>query len=242
MAPGGDRRRLELSEADEALLQAVASANPRTVAVVMGGSAILMESWRDRIPAILLAWYPGMEGGHALADVLLGTEEPGGRLPFAIPTRADHLPDFDPDAESVVYDLWHGQWKLDRDGHAAAFPFGFGLGYAPTSIEDVRVERHDDGHVVRCSVRNHGDRAGSEVVQVYAGRPGSAWERPASRLVGFARVEVPPGAAREVAVPVEWSAVDVRDGARWVREPGRWELRVGRHAGDPGAAIVAVDR
>jgi len=242
MSPGGDRRRLELSEADEALLLAVAAANPRTVAVVMGGSAILVESWRERVPAILLAWYPGMEGGHALADVVLGAEEPGGRLPFAIPTRAEHLPDFDPDAEAVVYDLWHGQWKLDRDGHPAAFPFGFGLGYARTSIEDVRVEHRDDGHVVRCSVRNRSDRAGSEVVQVYAGRPGSAWERPASRLVGFARVEIPPGATREVAVPVEWSAVDVRDGARWVREPGRWELRVGRHAGDPGAAIVAVDR
>jgi beta-glucosidase len=241
MAPGGDRRRLQLSEGDESLLRAVSAANPRTVAVVMGGSAILMEGWRDRVPAILLAWYPGMEGGHALADVLLGTAEPGGRLPFVIPTRADHLPDFDPDAEAVVYDLWHGQWKLDRDGHAAAFPFGFGLGYARTSIEDVRLEVRDDRHVVLCRVRNRGDRAGAEVVQVYAGRPDSAWERPASRLVGFARVEVAAGATREVALPVEWSAVDVRDGSRWLREPGLWQLRVARHAGDPAAVIVPVE-
>jgi len=241
MAPGGDRRRLELSAADEELVLAVAAANPRTVVVVEGGSAILAERWRERVPAILLAWYPGMEGGRALADVLLGVEEPGGRLPFAIPTRAEHLPDFDPDAEAIVYDLWHGQWKLDRDGHAPAFPFGFGLGYAEISIEEVRLERRGDGHVVLGRLRNEGDRPGSEVVQVSAGRAASAWERPAWRLVGFARVDVPARAERTVEIPVEWSAVDVRDGGRWVREPGSWRLRVGRHAGDAGAVILTVE-
>ena len=95
--------------------------------------------------------------------------------------------------------------------------------------------------VVRCRVRNEGGRAGSEVVQVYAGRPGSAWERPAWRLVGFERVAVPGGESREVAIPVDWSAVEVRDRGRWVRESGRWQLRVARHAGDAGATVLAVD-
>ena len=82
---GGDRDSLRLTPADEALIRAVGAANPRTVVVVMAGAAVTMEQWRHQVPAILVAWYPGMEGGSALADVLLGTSEPGGRLPFVVP-------------------------------------------------------------------------------------------------------------------------------------------------------------
>ncbi|MCX8032205.1 MAG: glycoside hydrolase family 3 C-terminal domain-containing protein [Thermoleophilia bacterium] len=127
--PGGDRRALTLHEEDEDLILAVAAAKPRTIVVLMCGSPVLMERWREKVPAILILWYPGMDGGHALADIVLGKRAPSGRLPFAIPTSADHLPYFDPDAVEVEYGPLHGQALLDHLGVKAAFPCGFGLTY-----------------------------------------------------------------------------------------------------------------
>jgi beta-glucosidase len=126
---GGDRRSLTLHPKDEDLLLAVTAANPRTVAAVIAGSAVLMERWREVVPAILMVWYPGMEGGHALADILLGTKKPTGRLPFAVPTSEAHLPPFDRKAKVAEYGPLHGQALIDHLGVQAAFPFGFGLTY-----------------------------------------------------------------------------------------------------------------
>jgi beta-glucosidase len=126
---GGDRRCLTLHGNEEALIQSVAAANSRTVVVLICGSAVLMERWRHSVAGILILWYPGMEGGSALADILLGHKKPAGRLPFAIPTRADHLPPFDPDASVVEYGELHGQALLDHLGVPAAYPYRFGLTY-----------------------------------------------------------------------------------------------------------------
>ena len=126
---GGDRRTLTLHADDEALIETVAAANPRTIVVLVCGSAVLMERWRHAVPAILFLWYAGMEGGNALADIILGREKPTGRLPFAIPTSADHLPPFDPDAQIVEYGALHGQSLLDHLGVPAAYPYGHGLAY-----------------------------------------------------------------------------------------------------------------
>ena len=136
----GDRTVLQLEPRQEALIRAVAAANPRTVVVLMGGGAILCEAWRQRVPAILMLWYPGQQGGEALADVLLGRVSPSGRMPYAVPTDPDHLPPFDPWARQVTYDLWHGYRRLGREGHPAAFPFGFGLSYSSFSHSDPAVE------------------------------------------------------------------------------------------------------
>ncbi len=139
-AKGGDRKSLTLHAKDEDLLLAVAAANPRTIAVLVCGSAVIMERWREAVPAIVVLWYAGMEGGNALADILLGKKKPTGRLPFAIPTSADHLPPFDNKAKTVSYSPLHGQALLDHLGVQAAFPFGFGL---TTS----RVATHDSAGV-----------------------------------------------------------------------------------------------
>jgi hypothetical protein len=109
---------------------AVAVGNPQTVVAIECGSAVLMERWRHAVPAILILWYPGMEGGHAFADILLGRARPTGRLPFAVPISEDHLPPFDPDAVRIDYGPLHGQRLLDHLGVEAAYPFGFGLNYA----------------------------------------------------------------------------------------------------------------
>lgn len=126
---GGDRRSLTLHDDEERLILTVAAANARTVVALMCGSAVIMERWRHTVPGVVILWYPGMEGGHALADVILGRERPAARLPFAIPTSADHLPSFDPDAEVVDYNGLHGQALLDHLGESAAYPYGFGLTY-----------------------------------------------------------------------------------------------------------------
>jgi beta-glucosidase len=137
---GGDRIRLTLSDPDEALIQAVAATNPRTAVVLMGGGPILCEGWRERVAALLIAWYPGMEGGHALADVLFGRVCPGGRLPCVFPRSAEHLPFFDPEAETIEYGLFHGYRLLEKEGHRPAFPFGFGLSYTRFTCTELELE------------------------------------------------------------------------------------------------------
>ncbi len=231
-APGGDRRTLQLSSDDTALISAAVAANPRTIVVVMGGSATMMESWRLAVPGILLLWYPGIEGGHALADVLLGVANPSGHLPFTIPTDEAHLPHFDPDAATETYDLWHGYWKLHRDGNVPAYPFGFGLSYTEFSIDAAVLSRHDDAARVTVTVTNCGQRDGAMVVQVYAGLPDSVHERPALRLIGFARVTVQAGGTVTTDVPLDIRQLHLRLGDQWVQEGGDYRFIVGQHSSD----------
>lgn len=239
---GGDRSHLALREVDEEIILAVAAANPRTVVSLVGAGTIMMERWRDRVPAILMLWYAGMEGGHALADVLSGAVNPSGRLPFSIPTSEDHLPAFDRDATAVTYDRWHGQRLLDRLGVDAAYPLGWGLSYTTYRLDDARVtastgEGADRVLTVRATVSNTGGRDGIQVVQVY-GRGGEHADE--TQLLGFATVEVPAGRSREVDVPVRltqlgsWDA----DAGRIVLADGPVELEVAFHAHDAGAITL----
>ncbi|SFR91613.1 beta-glucosidase [Microbacterium sp. cf046] len=223
---GGDRESLTLHAADERLVDAVVTANPKTAVVLIGGSAIIVEAWRARVPAILHAWYPGMEGGRALADVLTGAEEPGGRLPVAIPTDVAHLPFFDAEARSIVYDASWGQRKLDADGHAAAFPFGFGLGYTTFETEFVS----HDGATASVRVRNTGTRAGSTVAQVYA--IDTAADRIVPQLVGFARVALDAGSEQTVEIGLDLTPTTQRDPQTktWSARPGTWALVAALHS------------
>jgi beta-glucosidase len=238
MAPGGDRTSLRLSAADESLIAAAAQVNDNVIVVVVGGSAALMP-WAATVRAVLMTWYSGVEGGSAVADVLAGDVEPAGRLPFAVPTHPDHLPHFDRDATEITYDLFHGQWKLDRDGHAAQFPFGWGLGWGAVDVIDAEMS---DETTLVVSVRNPGVRPLRPVVFAHAGVSGSRWERPLRRLVGFGRPDVEPGATVEIEIDVDWSMLDVRVEGEWVTEPGEYVIEVGCHAGDPGAIAVTVQR
>jgi len=244
---GGDRERLTLRPEDEALIQAVAAANPRTVVAVMAGSAVIMEAWRDRAAAILMLWYPGMEGGRVLAGILLGQVNPSGRLPCTFPRRAEDLPAFDRDATVARYDLWHGYRKLERDGASAAFPFGYGLSYTTFEYSALTVEseRLGAGDTIRATVTvaNTGKAAGDEVVQLYVRAIDSRVERARRELKAFARVALAPGASAPVALEIPVAELAYYDERRgWVVEPGRYLLLVGRHAEDAGALekIVVV--
>jgi hypothetical protein len=241
---GGDRASLRLPAAHVELIRAVAAANPRTVVVVVAAGAVITEEWRDAVPAVLLGWYAGSEGGHALADVLLGAVDASGRLPFSIPTSEEHLPPFDRDATAVTYDRWFGQRLLDRLGVPAAFPLGFGLSYTSFALSDLAVGAVE-GETAEATVvvANTGDRDGRTVVQVY-GEPEGADALPKRALLGFASVEVPAGEQRTVTVPVSlrpllrWTA----DG--WVPGAAGALLRAAAHAADesgPTARLALGD-
>jgi beta-glucosidase len=241
---GGDRDSLRLTPADEALIRVVGAANPRTVVVVMAGAAVTMEQWRHEVPAILMAWYPGMEGGSALADVLLGTSEPGGRLPFVIPRNEADLPPFDKNAATVTYDRWHGQRLLDRDGKAAAYPLGFGLSYTSFTIDGVEALLDGDTATldVRATVANTGSRTGGHVIQVYACRTPQERADTGRFLVGFTRVDGAPGARVPVQLDVPLQRLSTRLGpGRWAVRPGSYRIDVGASAADPGAVSVTVE-
>ena len=233
---GGDRADLHLRREDVELIRAVAAANARTVVAVVAAGTVLMEEWQDQVPAIVLAWYSGMEGGAALADVLLGSVDASGRLPFCIPSSADHLPDFDRDATSVTYDRWFGQRRLEHLGVAPAYPLGYGLSYTTVTVEALDAVREGrDGIAVRAVVRNTGQRDGRHVVQVY-GRAADG-ER---FLLGFAPVAVAAGQAAEVTVPASLRPLGRWDSERReVRVPeGPYRLEVGSFWGDPEAGTI----
>ena len=232
MATGGDRRSLRLHPEDEHLIREAAAANPRTVVAVMSGSAVVMP-WIDAPAATVLLWYPGMEGGHAFADVLTGAVAPSGRLPFAIPRDEGDLVHFDPDAVTETYDRFHGQWHLDRQGIAAAFPFGFGL--TTTTFELVAGSLDADESEARVQIRNTGARDGAVVAQIYAGYERSEHDRPRWRLIGFARIELAAeGPPVRVTVPIDLRMLDIRIDGAMRREPGRVRIRAALHADDPG--------
>lgn len=169
-----------------------------------------------------------MEGGHAIADVLTGAAEPGGRLPVAIPRRADYLPSFDAQAATVTYDAWWGQRKLDRDGNSAAFPFGFGLGYTTFEMTLLDHTLGEADGVATVHVANTGARAGSTVVQIYAANSGS--ERPVPQLVGFRRVELAAGHSTDVDVSLDLTPTMERNDGTWSRRPGTWQIVAAPHS------------
>jgi beta-glucosidase len=233
---GGDRESLRLMDADVQLIRSIAQVQPRTIVVMVAGSAVVMSEWINEVPAVLMGWYSGSNGGRALAKVLSGEVNPSGRIPFVIPHDESHLPFFDRNAKAITYDYWHGQWKLDRDGNAAMFPFGFGCSYTSFEYSDVRVEFGEEVKV-QCSVRNAGAHNGVTVVQVYAGHNESVIERPRRRLVAFTRVEVAAGETVRVECEFPLSKIATRDTSNhsWFVEGGTWNCEVGQFSGDPRA-------
>ncbi len=236
---GGDRRQLTLRPEDERLIRTVAAANRRTIVVLIGGGAIVTDAWREQVGAILMAWYPGMEGGHAVARVLFGEVNPGARLPCTWPRSAEQLPPFGPAraaggagssfATSVRYGPLHGYRLMQATERSPAFPFGFGLSY--TTFEHGRLtgRRSWDGTItVTVPVTNTGTRVGDEVVQLYLDEPLGSDPRPLRALRGFSRVTVAPGATVNVTLPVPPDAADRAQSAN----AGTLVVHVGRSA-DP---------
>ncbi|MGW7412977.1 beta-glucosidase [Streptomyces sp. NPDC054863] len=230
---GFDRKDLELPGRQNDLVHAVAAANPRTVVVVNSGSPVEMP-WREEVAAVLLTWFPGQEGGAALADVLLGAEEPGGRLPTTWPVSFADVPVTDvvpvdgelPYAEGVF--IGYRAWE--KAGVAPAYAFGHGLGYTTWEYESVTVS----GTTATVRVRNTGTRPGREVVQAYLAPVADTAERPGRWLAGFASVTAAAGEVVEVAIELPRRAFEIWDEAAgsWSLVKGSYEVQVGRSIAD----------
>ncbi|MDT7725831.1 MAG: beta-glucosidase [Actinomycetota bacterium] len=227
---GFDRRSLALPGRQDELVRRVAAANPRTVVVINAGSPVEMP-WE--VDAVLLTWFPGQDGGIALADVLLGAAEPGGRLPTTWPVRMADCPVLrvDPEGGVLPYDegVFIGYRGWERSDSEPGYWFGHGLGYTSWQYLSAVL----DGGMVRVSLRNAGERTGREVVQVYMSPVGVDLERPARWLVGFASVEAEPGVTVEVDVPVSARAASTwtRDG--WRQLTGGYLLEISHSVRDP---------
>lgn len=230
---GFDRTTLALPGDQDALVRAVMAANPRTIVVVNSGAPVTLP-WRDDAAAILAVWFPGQEFGHALADVLSGDVEPGGRLPVSWPSDEESLPvsDVTPTAGRLVYSegihIGYRAWL--RDGVDPAYPFGHGLGYTSHELVSLEVPAElavGETRQARVVVKNTGARPGKAVVQLYAERiGGSVVDRPARWLVGFATASVEAGATAEVAIDIDWRRL-AHWQDEWMLEPGSYCIRAG---------------
>jgi beta-glucosidase len=225
---GFDRTSLALPGRQDELVRRVAAANPRTVVVVNSGAPVLMP-WAGDVAAVLVTWFGGQEFGNALADVLLGEAEPGGRLPTTWPASEDGLPSPRPSDGVLRYTegLFIGYRGYDRDGREPLFPFGHGHGYTSWSYESITVPADAPGVCVCVTVRNIGARPGREVVQVYASRPGSSVERPAKWLAGFAAVDAGPGETVNVGILLPERAFEHWADGGWTLETGTFVLSAG---------------
>lgn len=229
----GDRMQLGLAAEQEQLIRDVAALNQRTIVILEGGSAITVESWIDDVAALLMAWYPGQEGGHAIADLLFGDVDPSGKLPITMPRALEDLPPFVNDSEQVTYGYYHGYRHVDREGIAPRFPFGYGLSYTTFAYSNLVVADPTlpPGGTLRVNVdvTNTGDRAGDEIVQLYVSYDAPTVDRPLRELKGFARVALAPGETRTVTLDVAAEDLTYYDttGGTWRYETAGYHVSVG---------------
>lgn len=234
---GGDRDKLTLSAQQEKLIEQVASLNPRTVVILEGGSAITMP-WLDKPAAVMMAWYPGMEGGHAIANLLFGEVNPSGRLPISFPTDEAQLPAFDHTSDEVSYGFFHGYRHLDQQNLKPLFPFGFGMSYTSYSYESIALDSagfDEKGQLrVEVTLKNTGSRTGDEVVQLYVGLPHSRVMRAPRDLRAFARATLEPGERQTVQLHLQKRDLAYFDSQakKWRIEAGDYRIEVGPHVGD----------
>jgi beta-glucosidase len=193
------------------------------VVVLEGGAAVTLAGWKHWAGAILMAWYPGMEGGHALADIIFGDVNPSGKLPIVWHQDPGQLPAFDNRAKEVEYGYYHGYRWFEKNAQAPEFPFGHGLSYTTYRYKNLKLgaERVAKGGTLRAEVEvtNTGKLAGEEVVQLYVGYGGSRVDRPVKELKAFTRVGLAAGESKTVAL-----SVPAEDLAFYNESSGRWEL------------------
>ncbi len=219
---GGDRASLRIPEEDVALINALAQTGKKLIVNIMGGSAYVINEWTDKADAILFSFYSGLEGGNALADILSGDVNPGGKLPFTIAKDEKDYPSFlhiaDTERE-IEYGYYHGYTLLDKENKEAHFPFGFGLSYTDFEISDCTYNYQKDKIIVGCTVKNTGSADGDEVIQVYVSSDEDEIERPVKLLKGFKRITLKAG--ETVETEIEISLDDIKF---YNPENGLWEL------------------
>jgi beta-glucosidase len=243
----GADRTFQLPPGQDELIQELAAANKNTIVVVTSGGGCDMSAWIERVPALIEAWYPGQEGGTALAELLFGDVNPSGRLPVTFARRWEDSPVHDnyypaADQKRVEYreGIFVGYRGHERSGTKPLFPFGYGLSYTTFTYSNLSVKPVAGGasngassgprYEVSFDVQNTGKREGADVAQVYIGDTHAKVARPAKELKGFTKVNLRPGEKRRVSVPLDVRALSYydADARQWRAEPGDFDVLVGR--------------
>ena len=236
---GGDRT-FALPPAQDELINQVAAANKNAIVVLTSGGAVDMNSWIDHVPAVFEAWYPGQEGGKALAQLLFGDYSPSGRLPISFERRWEdnavhdsYYPHGSDKKVSYTEGVFLGYRHFDRDGIKPLFSFGYGLSYTAFTYKDLSVTPNnisgEQSVTVSFDVTNIGDRAGADVAEVYVGEPKPSVARPIKELKGFAKVQLAAGETRHVSVTLAPRAFSYYDVGKhgWTADAGEFEIYVG---------------
>jgi len=255
---GADRRDLKLPYGQDELIQKIVAVNPRTI-VVLEGMMVEMDAWLDRVPAVVEAWYPGMEGGNALAGVLFGDANPSGKLPVTFPKKLADTPQaaFGPTAYpgvngTVTYaeGLLVGYRWYDTKHIEPLFPFGFGLSYTTFAYSNLKLVPDASGVTAQFDIKNTGAVAGAEVAELYVHAQNSSVSRPDKELKGFQRVFLKPGETQTVFIPLKPGAFSFYrpDDKSWVAEKGDYQILVGGSSrdlplqGDYSLAATVVEK
>jgi beta-glucosidase len=217
------------------LIEAVAAANPKTIVVLETGNPVAMP-WVDDVEAVLEAWYPGTQGGEAIARVLFGEVNPSGKLPITFPKSESQLPE--PkivSGDEIVYSAGaaSGYRWFDSQGHDPLFPFGHGLSYTRFDYSSLKARSDGENLTVTFNVRNAGSVAGKDIPQVYVSPKAGGWEAP-KRLAGFAKVEVKPNGVREVIIRIDPRLLATFDSQTrtWRIAGGDYEVMLGASSRD----------
>ncbi|HEY6805590.1 MAG TPA: glycoside hydrolase family 3 C-terminal domain-containing protein [Pyrinomonadaceae bacterium] len=241
-AEGIDRKDMKLPYKQDELLSRVVEANPKTIVVMFGGAPFEMGAWLQKAPALLQVWYPGMEGGNALANVLFGDVNPSGRLTCTFPKRLEDSPAHAmgnyPGKDGVVrYEegLLVGYRWFDTKNIDPLFPFGFGLSYTRFDYSNFGLQQDKDGVMtVQFQVKNVGSRDGAEVAQLYVQDVKPRLPRPVKELKGFRKVFLKAGESQTVSIPLDRSAFAFYDPERkaWAAEKGDYKILIGSSSRD----------
>jgi beta-glucosidase len=242
---GTDRKDMKLPNGQDDLIRRIVQANPRTVVVLIGGAPVEMDPWIDRTPAVLQAWYPGMEGGNALAEILFGDVNPSGKLPCTFPRRLSDSPahalNAYPGENGMVRykeGLLVGYRWFDTEKIAPLFPFGHGLSYTQFAYSNLQLVPMNGPRGpfldVQFTLTNTGSRAGAEVPQVYVHQSNPDLPRPEKELKGYTKVTLDPHETRTIAIPLFGSAFAYYDPAKsgWVSQKDSYRILVGSSSRD----------
>jgi len=242
---GSDRKSLDLPQAQIDLIKQTTQENKNTIVVLINGSPIAMDSWIDEVPAIIEAWYPGLEGGNVIADILFGNINPSGKLSITFPKKlsdspAHQSPNTYPGTDKVFYEegIFVGYRYFDTKNIDPLFPFGHGLSYTTFSYENLQIDKEtmseDDKISISLDVINTGERAGAEVVQLYLQDVESSAERPVKELKGFQKIFLGPGEKSSVNFELSKSDLSFYDETNscWNAEPGVFRILIGSSSRD----------
>lgn len=239
-AEARDKLNLKLIFGQEELIQQINRVNDRTAVVMMGGSNVEMENWLPDTPAYIHAWYPGMEGGTAIAEILFGKINPSGKLPMTFANSHEDYPSHSigefPGDGTVDYaeDIYVGYRYFDTHNRDVFFPFGFGLSYTTFDFTNLQLIDQGGKILVQCTVTNTGDRQGAEVVQVYVHHKNPSVDRPIRELKGFEKVHLEPGESATVNIELDDAAFSYYhpEELEWTLESGTYEIQVGNSSRD----------